>query len=214
MTMTRHLLLLCLTLLTGCVSLQPTLQASAKPEKINAYVAGSFTRANSGGFGFVLTNADNGFEYVMPFGEDTAWPKDVKDQVVMIQVPPGKYRISHWLTYATLTKERSKKSEVTNKFIAAPFTLDPGAIIFLGSFSAKTETTVSYPYTHTNWSIKPNPLSASDARSAFAAAYPLFADAPFTCSMCIDSLLDALLKAPRPAPAQPAPASSAPAAAI
>ena len=215
MPLIRLALPLFFALLTGCVSLQPTLQATAKPEKSNAYIAGSFTRVSSGGFAFVLTNTDSGLDYAMPFGEDTTWPKDVADQLIMIQVPPGKYRITHWLTYGTLTKERSRLQPVTNKFVAAPFTLEQGSIIFLGSFSASTETSVSYPYTHTSWSIKPNPIKARDAHSALANTYPLFGDVPFSCTVCIDSVLENLLRDAKPVspPAEPAPSASPPAAA-
>jgi hypothetical protein len=173
-------------MLGGCASIQPVVGAKAAPEPTSGYVAGTFTRDTGGGVAFVLRNKQTGEEYSMPLGEDSALPTSVKDQIISIKVPPGDYSITEWFTYATLTKERGKKSAITNQYLAAPFTVVSGSVVYVGNYSVSTTRTYSYPTTYIRSTITPNPIKSSEAREAFLKAYPSFVSSPFSCRLCID----------------------------
>ena len=148
-------LALLLGLLTGCATIEPAVQTTAKPETGMAYVAGQFSRSNSGGFAFVLQNLDSNAEYSMSLGEDGTWPKDVKDQVLAVKLPPGRYAVRQWFTYGTLTKERSRSHAVSNTELSRPFQVASGSVLFLGGFSADTVTRGNQIF----WTIKPRLLT-------------------------------------------------------
>lgn len=178
-------LALLLGLLTGCATIEPAVQTTAKPETGMAYVAGQFSRSNSGGFAFVLQNLDSNAEYSMSLGEDGTWPKDVKDQVLAVKLPPGRYAVKQWFTYGTLTKERSRSHAVSNTELSRPFQVGSGSVLFLGGFSADTVTRGTQIF----WTIKPRLLKEDEAQTAFQSAYPALAALPFECHMCISPLL-------------------------
>jgi len=181
----RNLLLSALAAaLAVCASIQPVVRTTTSPEPSGSYIAGTFTRSSSGGFAFIVRNVESGTEYGMPLGEDSLLPKDVTDQVIAIKVPPGRYEVSQWITYGTLTKERSSKREIKNPYLAKPFTVEAGSVTHLGKFSVTTAITSGY----TNWSIKPNPMTSQDAKNGFLAAYPSFTSHSFSCRLCTDTL--------------------------
>jgi hypothetical protein len=185
--MKRHSLfciLFFIVTLSGCVSIEPKYAPTAPPQKEFSYVAGKFTRTHSGGFAFILRNADSGIEYPMSLGEDTALPSDGFDQVVAIKVPPGKYVVSDWVTYGTLTKERSKKHPIKDSILNVPFTIEAGSVMFLGNYSANTSVTRGYPAGTINYSITPSVAIYRDSRDAFLKAYPLFNGSAFKCLSC------------------------------
>lgn len=204
----RHLRLpaLALTALlaSGCAVIQPVLPAAAAPDATAAYVAGAFTRVSSGGFAFIARNADTGEEYALPLGADTPFPTDVDNQVVAIKVPPGRYAITQWITYATLTKERITKSNVTNAVLSEPFTVAPGSVAYLGNYSVTTTRSGLSSY----FRISPKTVTSADAHAAFVKAYPGFQSQSFTCKLCIDTLLS---RGSKPAAAAAGASSPAPA---
>ena len=167
-------------LLAGCASIEPALEASASPEVGAAYVAGQFSRTNSGGFAFVLTNMASGTEYALSLGEDTLLPTDVSEQIVVIKIPPGKYSVLHWFTYGTLTKERSGKHPMTNSFLRAPFELKADSIVFLGSYLVNT----SVDRLHVTWSVTPRAITTAEAGEMFRKSRPLFSGLEFRCHLC------------------------------
>jgi hypothetical protein len=169
--------------LGGCVALQPAVVSTARPDASAAYLTGSFNRINSGGFAFIIYNTDTNQEYAMSLGEDTTWPKDVIDGVITIRVPEGRYAVTHWVTYGTLTKERSRLRPITNSHLSAPFTVRAGSVVYLGKFNAQTTRSGATTY----YTIKPLPIDSRAARDAFVTAHPNFKKNPFTCLMCADS---------------------------
>ena len=175
---------LSLALLAGCATIEPAVQAAAGPEPGMAYVAGQFTRSNSGGFAFVLQDVDLGTEYAMSLGEDGSWPSDVNEQVIAVKLRPGRYAVKQWFTYATLTKERSRGHPVTNPELSKPFRLNSGSVMFLGGFKVDTTVQGSQIY----WSIKPRVLREERAQQAFGAAYPGLGTLAFECRLCISPL--------------------------
>ncbi|WP_020182104.1 hypothetical protein [Methylotenera sp. 1P/1] len=169
-----------LSLLSACASIEPPIKASDTVDNELAYVAGKFTRSNSGGFAFVLVNQSSGREYNISLGSDPAFPKDVIDQVVAIKIPPGVYTVPYWFTYGTLTKERSDKHPITNLRLSAPFVASSGSTVFLGNYSAVTE----HSNGQTLWSIKSQKISENQARDSFLEAYPLLHKLEFFCQNC------------------------------
>ena len=168
--------------LQACVAVHPTVAPTAKPAANSGYIAGSFTTNKGTGFGFGIVNTQSGQDYVMPFGEDTLWMTARQDQFGMIQLPPGTYKLSYWVTYATLTKEQMARKEFSNPVVSAPFTVAPGSVVYLGSFSANTE----HSYNRIYWSIKPNKISQKEAKEGLDKAYPGFAGLPLSCILCLD----------------------------
>jgi hypothetical protein len=171
-------------LMTGCAVIQPVLPPTSQPDATAGYVAGGFTRVKSGGFAFIVRNLDTSAEFALSLGEDTSWPTDVENQVVAIKLPPGRYAVSHWITYATLTKERISKSAVSNPYLSAPFSVAAGSVTYLGHYSVSTLHSGGY----VNYRISPRPVMAAGARSAFLKAYPAFSGNDFSCRLCTDTL--------------------------
>lgn len=169
-----------LSLIVGCAAIEPALKPTAAPEGGAAYIGGKFSRSNSGGFAFGLVNLTSGAEYAISLGEDTTLPTDIKDQILAIKVPPGRYALNHWFTYATVTKERSRKHPITNSALSAPFTVAAGSVVFLGSFAAESD----YSGPQWVWTIKPRVVGRTDAQRDFAEAYPLLRNLSFACQLC------------------------------
>ncbi|HYU09433.1 MAG TPA: hypothetical protein VEK77_08645 [Gemmatimonadales bacterium] len=168
--------------LSACVSVQQTVRADAAPVPTAGYVAGSFTTDKGSAFGFGLVNTETGEDYVMPFGQERNMPSVRDNELGMIQLPPGNYKIAYWVTYATLTKQREVKKAIDNPVFGAPFTVAPGAVVFLGSFSTRTD---FFPYRRAEWSFRANRISRREAKDMFAKTYPRFADLPFSCRLCL-----------------------------
>jgi hypothetical protein len=186
--------------LAGCTSIQPTVPTTTPPDASSGYVAGAFTRTNTGGVAFILKGMDSGVEYAMPLGEDSPLPKDVKDQVVAVKVPPGRYAVSHWITYGTLDKSQSTKTSMSNAFLAAPFVVEAGSVIYLGAFSVTSTTTPGYPKMTIHWSVKPMAIHLNGARAAFLKTYPMFGSVPFVCRLCLDTLANPSERLPTATP--------------
>lgn len=182
--MTRVAIMLGVSMLVGCASIQPTVMSSAVPDPASGYLAGTFSRVSSGGFAFVVKNMRTGEEFGMPLGEDGLLPKDVNNQVIAIKLPPGDYAVTEWYTYATLTKERSAKKPISNRYLAMPFKVEAGKVMYLGYYLVSTSSGGGYTY----WTVKPRPIGLSEAKAAFASAYPAFVQHDFACQLCLDTV--------------------------
>lgn len=171
--------------LAGCASVIPTVQSDSGPDKTSGYLAGSFSRISTGGVAFVVVDEKTGQEYEMSLGETGKWAKDVKDSVMVIKLPPGQYRIAEWFTFATLTREKNKKTAVRNPALSSIFSVAPGEVLYLGNLGVQgTPLSVgSMLKWHT---ITSKPVATVDARRHFIAAYPLFNDTKFACKLCTD----------------------------
>lgn len=167
---------------SGCASIEPALKSSASPNPSSSYVSGSFTRKDSGGFAFAITNLQTNREYGLSLGEDSALPSDVESQVITIQVPPGRYMVSSWYTYGTLNKAKNDTNKITNPYLARPFELKPNTVLYLGKFAVST----THQSSTTIWAIKPERVTLNQAHNAFVAAQPMFNELVFSCHLCID----------------------------
>ncbi|HEY8878961.1 MAG TPA: hypothetical protein VIN03_15435 [Roseateles sp.] len=175
-------------LLAGCASVQPVLTLEAAADPGSAYVAGLFTRMKSRGFAFVIRAVDGGAEYLMPLGEDGALPSAVNDQSVAIKLPPGKYVVTQWITYATMTKEVMSRRPISNPVLGQAFVVQAGSVTHLGSYDVSQFIQYGYPTINTQLKIQPRRASTVLVQEAFAAAYPKLAKQPFRCLLCTDTV--------------------------
>ncbi|QNA90446.1 hypothetical protein G4G28_21630 [Massilia sp. Dwa41.01b] len=180
-------LLFPLLLLTGCVSLTPTLAPTAQPEANAGYVAGQFSRNKGMNFALVLRAADSQEEYVMPMGADSSLPTEVVRSPIAIKVRPGTYTITQWLTYATLTKEVISRQPIQSSPLAKPFTVAAGAVTHLGNFRVISNKSATFGGVQFDMRILPDLLSEPEMKEDFAAAYPNLASQPVRCVYCTDT---------------------------
>lgn len=178
----RLALIPCIVAAAGCASIEPTIQSNSPPETTSGYISGTFTRTNSGGFAFAITNLQTNHEYGLPLGEDTSLPSNVDRQVITIKVPPGRYVVSNWYTYGTLNRAKNGTNKITNRHLAMPFDVSANSVHYLGQFMV---TTTQEALT-THWQIQPQGLTVEQARSAFGAAHPMFSVLQFSCQLCLD----------------------------
>ena len=177
-----------LSVLSGCVSVQPILGHETAADPASGYVAGQFSRTKSVGYAYVIKAVDSDAEYTMSMGEDSTMPKAITSQTVAIKLPPGTYTVSKWVTYGTLTKEVVMRRPVTNPILSTPFKIVPGTVLHLGSYSTTTEQEYAYPRTTMHMKIRPIPVTEGDMKSTFALAYPNLASQPFSCLLCVDTI--------------------------
>lgn len=178
---------LCVLVLSGCggLPIQPIMDSKAFPTKDSAYVAGMFSRSwddEKLGFGLGLVEVESDDEYVMPFGVETDLPNSVNDVFVMIQLPPGKYRIASWLTYSgdsALTQTNVRPDSVTGM----PFTIAPGEVTFVGSHVARSKRPSGSD--NFTWTVYHQRLSQRTAEKALSKSYPSFSNLPMSCPSCL-----------------------------
>ncbi len=183
--------LVSLAVLSGCssVPIQPVLSSKVVADPKVGYIAGTFTRAGGGhGFAYMLRNAETGTEYAMPLGEPSGPPKGLSDQVVAIKVPPGRYSVASWVTYATLDHTLAHKGTIKNTYLTEPFDVAAGSVVFLGKFATSTTVTPEVGRVMTYWSIKPQSVSTAAAKERFLLAYPTLDGRSFSCRICADML--------------------------
>jgi hypothetical protein len=164
------------------------MDSKQNPVLSSSYAAGMFSRnwdRGKTGFGLGIVNTATAEEYVMPFGVETIFPTDVVDEVAMIQLPPGEYRIAYWLTYSTGEIEQIARTDVAaDSMTGLPFTLAPGEVTFIGSHVARRERNNS-SNGNKAWSVRHQQLTLQSAQKAFSRGYPAFATQPMSCPSCI-----------------------------
>lgn len=158
-------------MLSACVSVQPVIPVSATPSATMGYVAGVFSASGYGNYGLGITSVKGGEEVVLPFSNLEGPLKSVPgDKATMIQLPAGEYRISSWLTFARLTKERISRKELPAGREGLEFTVTAGRVRYLGRFSSETSTvgmTIRF-------SIQPQRIAQHDLALLFETGYPNF----------------------------------------
>lgn len=183
MRLSSSLRMLGLVLLTGCASIQPVLNPTEAADPKCGYVAGLFTRMKMEGFAFVIKSLDREEEYTMPLGEDSALPTAVANQTVAIKLPPGRYAVQKWITYATLTKEIMKQKPITNPILSQPFTVTAGEVVHLGSYDVYKFSEGGYLH----WRIQPRAVTKVDVMKGFASTYANLAPLPLRCVVCMET---------------------------
>jgi len=158
----------------GCARPQPVVSASALPDPGSGYVVGLFSGVSSE-FAFGLVETTTQKDYLMPFFTDRKLTtKHAPDQVNMIAVPPGSYRIAYWVTYDKLTKEISTRTQLNGPNQPSPFAVDAGKIAYLGSYSTSQERSFSYNTTTFTYRVTPNRVPLSGFLTLFKDKYPEF----------------------------------------
>lgn len=179
---------LVLLLLTGCLTIAPTVLPTAQPEANSAYVAGIFSRNKGVNFALVLRSTDGNDEYIMPMGEDNRLPTAISESSIAIAVRPGTYVISEWMTYTPIGKELVSRYPNQSGTLAKPFVVAIGSVTHLGKFEsewAMTYTGIGYRH---NMRVHPVPNSTPTVQASFAKAYPKLALQPFNCVFCMDTV--------------------------
>lgn len=180
---------LAILMLSGCASnrqtFEPIMEPRQSPAMSSGYVAGMFSREWEGrtSFGLGIVDTATAEEYVMPFGRTRALPNDVVDEIAMIQLPPGAYRIAYWLNYSTRELEQITRTDIAaDPASGLSFTLAPGEVVFIGSYVAKKERSVGSDQTR----VRHQRLTLRSARRSLANSYPAFASQPMSCPSCLD----------------------------
>ncbi|MYM86140.1 hypothetical protein GTP91_02985 [Rugamonas sp. FT82W] len=168
--------------------MQPILSADAPVDPNSGYLSGQFSRVKLSGFGLVVKATDGSAEYVLPMGEDSNFPSAVESQTVVMKLPPGTYRISQWVTYATLTKETLTRKSLDNSPVGEPFKVAPGTVLHLGRYDLGGNKEFVFNGLKMNFKMSPLPVTKREVQNAFATSYPKLADLPFQCLFCVDTV--------------------------
>lgn len=182
----------CILMLSGCASnrfsFQPIIDSKQSPAPDVGYVAGMFSRDWNPaklGVGLGIVNTATAEEYVMPCGVDTVLPKKVTDELGMIQLPPGEYRIAYWLTYSTKNHEELTRTGIPPDSTASvAFTLASGEVVFMGSYVVNSGQKGGSDGGN-QWSVRHQRLTLQSAQKALSNSYPSFSTQPMTCPTCI-----------------------------
>lgn len=158
--------------LVSCVSVQPKVPFAARPSPTSGYVGGLFAKDTIVGFGFSLRNERTQEEYVL----------EVEDNAVgLIAVPPGRYRVASWVTWAALTGEQLTRQAISpGVLFGQSFDVAAGQVMFLGSWFADRH----MGFGSNAFTIASHRITEDEAVAAFQAAYPGFADLPLRCLIC------------------------------
>jgi hypothetical protein len=180
---------LSILMLSGCASnrqtFQPIMEPRQTPAMSSGYVAGMFSREWQGktSFGLGIVNTATAEEYVMPFGKARALPNNVVDEIAMIQIPPGEYRIAYWLNYSTRELAQITRTDIAGDSMGgSPFTLAPGEVVFIGSYVAKKERSDGSDQTK----VRHQRLTLRSAQKSLASSYPAFATQAVSCPSCLE----------------------------
>lgn len=178
--------------LSGCagnhVTIQPILTSAQTPAMGSAYVAGMFSRKwdpSLTSFGLGILNIQSGEEYVLPFGRENTLPTNVSDELDLIRIPPGEYRVAYWISYSIKEQSRLSKTDfLPDSPTGKTFTLTSGGVVFLGSYipeAAGKDAEGRMLWTMRHWK-----LTLRSAQTALNRSYPQFAAQPMTCPSCTE----------------------------
>ena len=160
-----------LAVAAGCVTATPRVPSDARADAASGYVGGVFARDTVVRFGFGLRSEQTQKDYVI----------EIQGKGVgLIALPPGRYHVAFWNTWAVTGEQLTKKVFAASVPIARPFDLGPGEVVLLGSWAAERD----YNVTSNTFKVVPKPITGPEATAAFRAAYPGFAEAPVRCVHC------------------------------
>ena len=162
-------------LVAGCANVQPVVAPTSAANPDAAYVSVTFNRSSGRGFAFEMHSKD-GKAYYISLGDRR--DNTAEDETVAIEVPPGTYAVTHWVTYVGKAIEERYPND--NKVLAKPFTVQAGGIAYLGVFDVQQGKRADMNY----YAIKPYVGTREEAHKSLAAAYPNLASRPFLCVLC------------------------------
>jgi hypothetical protein len=112
-------------------------------------------------------------------------PRIVTDELGLIQLPQGEYRVAYWVTYSTADHEQLTRTDISPDSAAAePFTLAAGEVVFLGSHVASNGQKDGAGGGN-QWSVRHQRLSLQTVQKVFSRSYPSFSTQPMLCPTCI-----------------------------
>lgn len=181
-----------LLLLSGCASITPVVSQTATADASSGYVAGLFTRPKPRGFAFEnnrhyafeVKELSDGRRFMMPLGEESILPTEIKDQTVAIKLPPGRYTVFQWITYDPLTKEILSTKPIIGSALSKPFDVTAGSVVHLGGYDLSQSVRIG----STLLQIKPRRFSQAEVQKAFGDTYPNLASQAFRCVLCADTV--------------------------
>lgn len=130
-------LLALLATLSACVAPVPLVQSESLLRPHAGFVGGVYSSNSNTGWGFTVENTVTGREILMPFFNDNFNLYDRPEQFSMIELPPGTYRLTGWVSYTKFSEYLVRK--VFDKSNPMHFTVVPGRVVFMGKFEALTK---------------------------------------------------------------------------
>jgi hypothetical protein len=168
--------LVAMMLLSACTIVSP--EKFVKPSAItafssNGYVAGMFS-GTGGGFGFDLVDVNSKREYLLPFFDPHYLIAAQDEEIRLIELPPGRYTISHWTVYSGLTNERTLKKAFGQPDQAQAIDINRGRVNFIGRYRADRDYVGSTRGSTITFKISPVDIRKDDFITKFKAKYPDF----------------------------------------
>lgn len=170
------------------VEITPVVKHDAAPSPAYGYIAIRTTQEKGTDIAFVVNNVDTGTAFNMPLEEDAAWSSKENKRVAIIKVPPGRYAVTNWLTYASMTKSEFTEKAVTNAYLSYPFSVSSNTVTFLGDFTVGFDINYGHGTDHWRWTIRPLHITLKEAQAAFVHSYPEFRGLEFACRLCTDTV--------------------------
>lgn len=176
-------------LLSGCtpISVVPVMKFDASPQTQAGYISARISGEKNTDLAFVIHNVATGIDYNMPLGGSSVY-KPIVNQISTIEVPPGRYVVASWITFATLTKDKLVEKAIDNPVLKIPFVVKPKSTTFIGDFSISYNNNVTVGEVTMSWRIHPLRINTESAHRAFVTAYPAFRDSAFSCRLCVDTI--------------------------
>lgn len=158
----------------GCAMQKTVLPSGCTPDGKYGYVAGLFS-GSAINLGFGMVNTETKKEIIMPFFSDEERIKREEytpEQVTMIKVPPGQYKLAYWVIFDGLIP---KTRNFPDRQKPKAFTVNPGRVVFIGSYAA-----VKIPISNfggrriTKYVISPNRVNLEEFEEKFKGKHPEF----------------------------------------
>jgi hypothetical protein len=175
-------------ILAGCASGEKMVQANAAPQRTSGYVGGNFTlQRPTFAAAFVLTHAESGKEYVLPFTRKSNFAAG-HNETSLVELPRGTYRATHWIVFNAywgpgFAGREFKAALRPSKFTEA-FRIEGGDVVFLGKFVTENQWTPGYFTSTTSGRWEAERISEREARGMLGDTYPTFSRMRFVCLTC------------------------------
>jgi hypothetical protein len=154
--------------LSGCVAPQQFIAPTATPNPNVGYLSGMFS-GRGNGFGFGIIDVGSKKEYLMPFFDAHIIASTQEEQIRLIEVPPGLYRVAYWATYNGFN-ERTTKQNLPDRGEQSVFMVKPGRVTFIGRYKVSQESSFNRIY----FKVMPQKVSKDEFLSEFKISYPNF----------------------------------------
>jgi hypothetical protein len=155
----------------GCITPQPKLAKTAAPTAGSGYVGVIFSKDTVTRFGLGIQDETAKHDYVL----------ELENGVSLIDLPPGKYHVTYWVTSAMTGEILTKQVIPSTLRVAQPFDLGGGEVVLLGQWVGERK----MGFGSNTFMLTPHPLSQADAAAKLVETYPNFTDTQVSCTMCV-----------------------------